>query len=59
MLPYSILCYAGIKNNTRTALAVCGVGYVFADHPTGIKNNTRAMWLEFNFDVCTLCYAGI
>ena len=37
------------------AFGVC----VFADHPVGIKNNTRAMWLEFNFDVCTLCYAGI
>ena len=30
----------GIKNNTRVALVVCGVWCVFADYPTGIRNNT-------------------
>ena len=46
---------AGIKNNTRAVLAVCGVRlgslqsvtcgdwWVFADYPVGIKNNTRAI----------------
>ena len=36
-------CPAGIKNNTRAVLAVCGVWWVFADRPAGIKNNTRVV----------------